>query len=230
MLRKITQTTREYPSIIIIFSSGHIKLRYSGDDSAQELFALTYPEVLLDKEIQVTGLSWSSNGSSVLVGYGSTSHEGSMHAQRCRLFVEHRTAQDQPEQTGHGGGDECMCHKYCLPSREARHCGCRSLQWFVHERVRFLRIFSIAGEILVWDFREQDSLIARVLERQDLHRDSVTSLQWIREPKLSKKKHIVGVPIRKCGCGRTGVITCSSSPPARTGRFSSGIRCQARTI
>jgi hypothetical protein len=43
----------------------------------------------------------------------------------------------------------------------------------------------------VWDFREQDSLIARVLERQDLHRDSVTSLQWIREPKLSKKKFIV---------------------------------------
>jgi len=49
----------------------------------------------------------------------------------------------------------------------------------------------IIGEILVWDFREQDSLIARVLERQDLHRDSVTSLQWIREPKLSKKKFIV---------------------------------------
>jgi hypothetical protein len=49
----------------------------------------------------------------------------------------------------------------------------------------------ILGEILVWDFREQDSLIARVLERQDLHRDSVTSLQWIREPKLSKKKFIV---------------------------------------
>ncbi len=49
----------------------------------------------------------------------------------------------------------------------------------------------IVGEILVWDFREQDSLIARVLERQDLHRDSVTSLQWIREPKLAKKKFIV---------------------------------------
>lgn len=44
----------------------------------------------------------------------------------------------------------------------------------------------------MWDFREQDSLIARVLDRQDLHRDSVTSLQWIREPKLAKKKFIVG--------------------------------------
>ena len=43
----------------------------------------------------------------------------------------------------------------------------------------------------MWDFREPDSLIARVLERQDLHRDSVTSLQWIREPKLAKKKFIV---------------------------------------
>ena len=51
----------------------------------------------------------------------------------------------------------------------------------------------ILGEILVWDFREQDSLMARVLERQDLHRDSVTSLQWIREPKLAKKKFIVKI-------------------------------------
>lgn len=55
------------------------------------------------------------------------------------------------------------------------------------------KISSISGEILVWDFREQDSLIARVLDRQDLHRDSITSLQWIREPKLAKKKFIVNI-------------------------------------
>jgi WD40 repeat protein len=51
-------------------------LRYTGDDTAQELFTLTYPEILIDKEIQITSLSWSANGSSVFVGYGSTSHEG----------------------------------------------------------------------------------------------------------------------------------------------------------
>ena len=47
------------------------------------------------------------------------------------------------------------------------------------------------GEILIWDIREQEPLIARVLDRQDLHRDAVTSIQWIREPKLAKKKLIV---------------------------------------
>ncbi|CAF4450123.1 unnamed protein product, partial [Adineta steineri] len=46
----------------------HIKLRYSGDDTAQELFTLTYPEILIDKEIQITSLSWSANGSSIFVG------------------------------------------------------------------------------------------------------------------------------------------------------------------
>lgn len=52
-------------------------------------------------------------------------------------------------------------------------------------------VFLFQGEILIWDFREQDSLIARVTERQDLHRDVVSSLQWIREAKISKKKLIV---------------------------------------
>jgi WD40 repeat protein len=51
-------------------------LRYTGDDTAQELFTLTYPEILITKEIQVTSLSWSANGSTVFVGYGSISHEG----------------------------------------------------------------------------------------------------------------------------------------------------------
>jgi hypothetical protein len=51
-------------------------LRHTGDDTAQELFTLAYPEILNDKDIQITSLSWSANGSSVFVGYGSTSHEG----------------------------------------------------------------------------------------------------------------------------------------------------------
>lgn len=58
------------------FHLGHIKLRYTGDDTAQELFTLTYPEILTNKDIQVTSLTWSANGSSIFVGYGSTSHEG----------------------------------------------------------------------------------------------------------------------------------------------------------
>lgn len=55
---------------------GNIKLRHTGDDTAQELFTLTYPEILHEKDIQVTSLSWSANGASVVVGYGSTAHEG----------------------------------------------------------------------------------------------------------------------------------------------------------
>ena len=118
VLRKITQTTREYPSIIIIFSSGHIKLRYSGDDSAQELFALTYPEVLLDKEIQVTGLSWSSNGSSVLVGYGSTSHEGlCMHKGAvCSWNIErHKINPSKPDMAVETSA--CVTSIACHPER-----------------------------------------------------------------------------------------------------------------
>jgi hypothetical protein len=63
-------------TLLFSYNLGHIKLRYTGDDTAQELFTLTYPEILIDKEIQVTSLSWSANGSTVFVGYGSTSHEG----------------------------------------------------------------------------------------------------------------------------------------------------------
>jgi WD40 repeat protein len=55
---------------------GNIKSRYTNDINAQELLTLTYPEILVGKDIQVTSLSWSANGSSVFVGYGSTSHEG----------------------------------------------------------------------------------------------------------------------------------------------------------
>ena len=44
--------------------------------NAEELFSLTYPEILVNKDIQITGVSWSSNGSTIYVGYGSTAHEG----------------------------------------------------------------------------------------------------------------------------------------------------------
>ncbi|UJR27315.1 hypothetical protein I4U23_008608 [Adineta vaga] len=149
----------------------HIKLRHTGDDTAQELFTLTYPEVLIDKEVQVTSLSWSANGSSVFVGYGSTSHEGlCMHKGAvCSWNIErYKINPNKPDMTVETS--TCVTAVACHPERPG---------------------IVAAGEILVWDFREQDSLIARVLERQDLHRDSVTSLQWIREPKLSKKKFIL---------------------------------------
>ena len=97
---------------------------------------------------------------------------------------------------------------------------------FALHSVGSLLVFS--GEILVWDFREQDSLIARVLERQDLHRDSITSLQWIREPKLSKKKFIVSVSVSADNCWRENSV--SSSRPVKMERFSSGIHCRAKAI
>ncbi|CAF0871139.1 unnamed protein product [Adineta ricciae] len=152
-----------------------IKLRHFGDDSAQELFTLTYPEVLVDKEIQVTSLSWSANGSSVFVGYGSTSHEGlCMHKGAvCSWNIErYKINPNKPDMTVET--TNCVTALACHP-----------------ERPGIVAAGLYNGEILVWDFREQDSLIARVLERQDLHRDSITSLQWIREPKLSKKKFIL---------------------------------------
>ncbi|CAF1418009.1 unnamed protein product [Adineta steineri] len=153
----------------------HIKLRYSGDDTAQELFTLTYPEILIDKEIQITSLSWSANGSSIFVGYGSTSHEGlCMHKGAvCSWNIERfKINPNKPDMTVETS--TCVTTVACHP-----------------ERPGIVAAGLYNGEILVWDFREQDSLIARVLERQDLHRDSVTSLQWIREPKLSKKKFIL---------------------------------------
>ncbi|CAF2352982.1 unnamed protein product [Rotaria sp. Silwood2] len=153
----------------------HIKMRHTGDDTAQELFTLTYPEILIDKEIQVTTLSWSSNGSSIVVGYGSTSHEGlCMHKGAvCSWNIErYKINPNKPDMNVETS--TCVTTIACHP-----------------ERPGIVAAGLYNGEILVWDFREQDSLIARILERQDLHRDSVTSLQWIREPKLSKKKFIL---------------------------------------
>ncbi|CAF4198446.1 unnamed protein product [Rotaria sordida] len=153
----------------------HIKMRYTGDDTAQELFTLTYPEILIDKEIQITSLSWSANGSSIVVGYGSTSHEGlCMHKGAvCSWNIErYKINPNKPDMNVETS--TCVTTLACHP-----------------ERPGIVAAGLYNGEILVWDFREQDSLIARTIERQDLHRDSVTSLQWIREPKLSKKKFIL---------------------------------------
>ncbi|CAF3800577.1 unnamed protein product [Rotaria magnacalcarata] len=153
----------------------HIKMRYTGDETAQELFTLSYPDILIDKEIQVTSLSWSANSSSIVVGYGSTSHEGlCMHKGAvCSWNIErYKINPNKPDITIETS--TCVTTLACHP-----------------ERPGIVAAGLYNGEILVWDFREQDSLIARILERQDLHRDSVTSLQWIREPKLSKKKFIL---------------------------------------
>lgn len=47
------------------------------------------------------------------------------------------------------------------------------------------------GEIIVHDVRENDSLVASILDKNDLHSDEITYLKWIREPNSSKKKFFV---------------------------------------
>ena len=42
------------------------------------------------------------------------------------------------------------------------------------------------GEIHVYDIRQPDSLVASVIDR-----DQVTVLKWIKDPKASKKKYMV---------------------------------------
>ncbi|CAF4393379.1 unnamed protein product, partial [Adineta steineri] len=119
----------------------HIKLRYSGDDTAQELFTLTYPEILIDKEIQITSLSWSANGSSIFVGYGSTSHEGlCMHKGAvCSWNIERfKINPNKPDMTVETS--TCVTTVACHP-----------------ERPGIVAAGLYNGEILVWDFREQDS-------------------------------------------------------------------------
>jgi hypothetical protein len=43
----------------------------------------------------------------------------------------------------------------------------------------------------VYDIRQSDPLVASVTDKIELHRDEVTDLKWIKDPKSAKKKYLV---------------------------------------
>lgn len=47
------------------------------------------------------------------------------------------------------------------------------------------------GEILVYDIRQNEPLVASILDKNDLHNDEVTILKWIKDIKSGKKKFLV---------------------------------------
>lgn len=63
-------------SFAFLFTEGSVKYKYSNEENGEELFKLTHSEISKENQVQVTGLSWSANGSSIFVGYGRISHEG----------------------------------------------------------------------------------------------------------------------------------------------------------
>ncbi len=47
------------------------------------------------------------------------------------------------------------------------------------------------GEINIYDIRQTEPLVATVIDKKELHKDEVTVLKWIKDPKTSKKKYLV---------------------------------------
>lgn len=43
----------------------------------------------------------------------------------------------------------------------------------------------------VYDIRQSDPIVASVTDKNEMHRDEVTVLKWIKDPKSSKKKFLV---------------------------------------
>ena len=52
---------------------------------------------------------------------------------------------------------------------------------------------SFKGEILVYDIRQNEPLVASILDKNDFHNDEITTLRWIKDVKTSKKKYYVNV-------------------------------------
>ncbi|KAL8562746.1 hypothetical protein ACOMHN_022621 [Nucella lapillus] len=138
------------------------------------IHTLTHSE--LSGELQVTGLSWNTTGSSVAVAYGRHDHEDwcTHRAAVATWNLDRRSVkEDKP--------DTVLDSPCCIMCVE-----------FHPENPAWLVGGNFNGEVLVWDLsREDDLLLATSGIGDDAHREPVSRVYWIKDTSSKKKRYNV---------------------------------------
>ncbi len=120
-------------------------------------------------------MEWNSSGTTICCAYGRNDHESvcKHKAALCTWNIDRlKIDVNKPDVTIETSS--CISSIACHPD---------------YPGIVAVGLFN--GEINVYDIRQPDPLVATVTDKNELHRDEVTVLKWIKDPKTSKKKYLV---------------------------------------
>ena len=127
-------------------------------------------------KLHVVAVEWNSTGSTICCAYGRYDHESvcTHKGALCTWNIDRiKIDINKPDVTI----DTSCCITALAPHPE--YPGIIAVGFF-------------NGEIHVYDIRQTtDPLVASITDKNEVHRDEVTCLKWIKDPKTSKKKYLV---------------------------------------
>ncbi len=146
-----------------------------GGSTITNPFTLINKQIIKDEELHIIEVEWNSSGSTIFCAYGRFDHESvcTHKGALCSWNIDRlKIDANKPDTTIETSN--CISAIAAHPDYPA-----------------IIAVGLFNGEIHVYDVRQPEPLVATITDKNELHRDEITSLKWFKDPKSSKKKFLV---------------------------------------